>query len=215
MFIPIPAYTYRISHSGNSITAGTYLPSVTDRYADVLQSMLNNTRFSTIVGAYPGLPTYNPIDPTYSLIGRYTWDTYPGGPNVYQLPPIKSMATALEITNELYGIPGATPDSVLLHWSQYINMLRATGYFPIYAFTVLPRPSTPTQESARLEVNARLLYNPGLIYGDTILNIADLPQLKNNTDQTYYLPDDLHPNSNGHIVIAKCIYRTMFSQHLN
>lgn len=214
-FVPIPARTYRIAHTGNSIVAGTYLPDGT-RYADLLQAKLGS-RFSTVVGAYPGLPTYNPDTPDYSVIGRYLWDSYPGGSGVYQSPPTVSIAMGWEVTNEIRGIAGATADSALAHWAEEIALLRATGYYPIYSFTALPTTlehATELQLQYILEANMKMLLNPSGIYGDRVLDAARLPQLLDPTSSTYYLSDHLHPSPDGHAVLADFIYHAMMSDHL-
>lgn len=214
MFIATPAKVYRLAHAGNSLVAGTYLPSVNDRYSNRLQAMLDATgRWSNINSGYPGLPTFNPVTPDYSLIGRYTWDTYPGGAGVYEAPPVVSLAMTWEITNEIRGIPGTTTQTALAHWAQWIALLRATGWKTI-TFTVLPT-TLLNATSAQLQMIAQctdvLRVNPSKLYGDDILDPA--AWFPDPTDLTFYMPDQLHLNSHAHSVMSLRLYNYLMATH--
>lgn len=214
--IPTPRRTYRIAHDGNSIVAGSYLTQQSDRYSDLLQARLGS-RFTNFNSAYPGLPTYNPDTPSYSVIGRYTWADHPGGTGVFQALPVISIAMGWEITNEIRGFAGMTVDTALGHWADYIALLRATGYSVVYSFTTLPTTTlhaTAAQMQMILQANEHLRLNPGKVYGDRILDPARLPQLSDPTSLNYYQADQLHLNSAGHVVMADLIYGALLADHL-
>jgi lysophospholipase L1-like esterase len=109
-------------------------------------------------------------------------------------------------TNDIW-LSGKTAAQTYAGFQTYIETRIAAGWNNIIVLTMLPRQSSAPNEATRQAFNT-LLRNGAATYGYTVADIGNDPtigQAGDQTNTTYYAPDQIHLTQAGQLIVAQDI----------
>ena len=153
------------------------------------------TQLAGLLGATSYRVTNLGVDgqPTTAMIANYPSNVAP----LYNSNYAGNVYIAWEIYNQLY-TNGHDVDAAMSSWWTLCDMARATGY-EVVTTTLPPIASIPSTVTEDCNAIMRAHWRE---HADAIADIAVLPEMVDDTNETYRDPDHIHWTAAGNAVIA-------------